>query len=401
MKITGIIAEYNPFHNGHELHIQKARALTGADYIIVVMSGDFTQRGLPAIMNKYTRAQNALTAGADLVLELPCVYATGSAPYFAMGGVSLLDKLGCVDTLFFGSESGDLKIINAYASYSPSDEAIKEAMKNGMTYPAALEYVSGLDEKFPKASPNDLLAAAYCKALKSRESAITPKIIKREGASYGEKAMTGSLSSATAIRLLLETDDTLPDGIKSALPTYVYKTMEKEYGYTFPIMADDFSMQMYYKLRSEEENGYTEYLDVSREISDRISKLLPTYTSFLSFCEQLKTKNITYTRACRSLLHIFLNIKKTDMKAYEEADYIPYARILGFRKESSPLLSEIAAHASLQLISKLADAPANLDAVSMKMLSTDLYAADLYRQVLQCKFHTTVSDEYRTEIIRL
>ena len=149
MKVTGIIAEYNPFHKGHAYHIQKAKELTGADYIIVVMSGDFTQRGMPAILDKYTRARMALACGADLVLELPVRFACASAEFFAGGAVSLLDRLGVVDSLCFGSECGDAGLLQKAASVLAEAEALesfrstlREGIRNGLSFPACLLYTS-------------------------------------------------------------------------------------------------------------------------------------------------------------------------------------------------------------------------------------------------------------------
>ncbi|MCR4704908.1 MAG: nucleotidyltransferase family protein [Lachnospiraceae bacterium] len=401
MKVTGIIAEYNPFHNGHKLHIDKAREMTEADYIIVAMSGDFVQRGVPAIMDKRARAEAALNAGADLVLEIPCVYATGSAPYFAMGGVSLLDKLGVCDALCFGSESGDIKAVNAYSAYKPDNDAVKEALKSGMTYPAALDYLSEKDGSFPRLAPNDLLAAAYCKAIKTRKSPISPCIIKRQGASYGERALTGMLSSATAIRLIIESEDTFPEAISSAIPYHVYEKMNAQYGLTFPVKTDDFSSLLYSKLRNVAPDNLIEYLDVTRELSDRIQNKLPAYDNWSSFTDLIKTKNVTFTRVSRSFAHILLNIRKDDMLRYEEQDYVLYARMLGFKKESAPLLTAISENTSIPLISKLADAGDSLSDLAMQMLDTDLLASDLYRYVIRHTFHTSLPDEYRAEIIRV
>ena len=142
MKIAGIIAEYNPFHNGHKYHIEQTRKITGADFIIVVMSGNFTQRGTPAIMDKYSRARMALENGADMVLELPSCYACGSAEYFADGAIALLDKLGCVDYVCFGSECGDIELLRPIAEILATEpenysEMLRAELKSGATFPRA------------------------------------------------------------------------------------------------------------------------------------------------------------------------------------------------------------------------------------------------------------------------
>ena len=195
MKITGIIAEYNPFHNGHLYQIKKARELTGADYIIVVMSGNLTQRGTPALIDKYSRAQMALSGGADLVIELPACYATASAEYFAMGAISILNQLGCVDSICFGSENGNIamltKIANALVSESEDFvQALKNNLKNGDTYPVArnaalAETISGITSYDTILGfPNNILGIEYIKALIRQNSSIKPYTNLRIGADY-------------------------------------------------------------------------------------------------------------------------------------------------------------------------------------------------------------------------
>ena len=176
MKIVGIIAEYNPFHKGHEFHIEKAKKITGADAAIIIMSGDYVQRGIPSIMPKHLRTQMALACGADVVLELPVCYATGSAEYFATGAVSLLEALGCVDYLCFGSECGEIKILQQIADVLCKEPAhykvlLQKHFKNGNTFPAArklafIEYLnqhkslSCIPEQISAIldSPNNILA---------------------------------------------------------------------------------------------------------------------------------------------------------------------------------------------------------------------------------------------------
>lgn len=246
MKVTGIIAEYNPFHNGHKYHIEKAKELTGADYVIVVMSGNFTQRGIPAFTDKYTRTRMALSCGADLVLELPLYYAAGSAEYFATGAVSLLDRLGVVDSLCFGSECGNIDALMHVASvlYNEPDsykKLLQDALKSGQNYPAArhnalLQYLSMqpserdavngnaidcdtvacaaitdvTDYEQILSSPNNILGIEYCKALLKLNSSITPYTIRREGGGYNDDTLSAVNSSALAIRTALSSKDNLP-----------------------------------------------------------------------------------------------------------------------------------------------------------------------------------------------
>ena len=213
MKVAGIIAEYNPFHKGHQYHIEETRKKTDADYVIVVMSGNYVQRGEPAIADKYMRTQMALFGGADLVIEMPTIYATASAEYFATAGIGILDKLGCVDYLSFGSEWAEVEDFSAYASLfleEPEEykQILQEQLKLGKSFPEARAFAAGkllFDSKPERAveflkEPNHILGLEYIKALKRRNSSIEPIVIKRKDNHYHESELTKGYSSATAIR---------------------------------------------------------------------------------------------------------------------------------------------------------------------------------------------------------
>src|SRR5690554_4412644 len=193
MKVVGIIAEYNPFHNGHQHHILEAKKQTGADYVIVVMSGNFVQRGAPSIINKYSRAKAALESGADLVFELPVIYSTASAQYFSLGAISLLDKLGLVDYVCFGSESGDIESLTYIAKYLHNNsyeynKDINNLMKNGITFPEARQIAiknnnNTIDDNVIS-SPNNILGIEYIKAILELNSNIIPVSISRIESAY-------------------------------------------------------------------------------------------------------------------------------------------------------------------------------------------------------------------------
>lgn len=426
MKVTGIIAEYNPFHNGHQYHIARIRELTGADFCIVVMSGDFTQRGEPALMDKYMRAEMALSCGADLVLELPVCYACSSAPYFAQGAIALLDKLGVVDQLAFGSECGDIAMLQKTAEVLEKEpalymQALKAHLRSGLSYPAAqaqalIDYFSQSDVlaqtpsgdnvsfdahiiASPSSAPNDLLGTAYCQALLSRGSHIKPLAIKRQGSGYLDISLQGKNSSALAIRTALSRQKAL-SGIQKQVPPSVYAIMEQQYQKTFPIFPDMLSPMLHYKLLTKASCGFTGHLDVSRELSDRICNKLPDYIGFSAFCQLLKTKEHTYTRISRALLHILLDIKKSELEHYAANDLSFYARILGFKQSSAALLTAIKANASIPLISKLADAKTYLDALSMQQLQKDIEAAHIYSACVLQSYGTKLPIEKQRQIIR-
>ncbi len=414
MKTVGIIAEYNPFHNGHAYQIAKAKEVTGADYCIVVMSGDFVQRGAPALMNKYLRAESALKNGADIVLELPVYYALSSAEYFASGAVALLDKLGITDTLCFGSECGDISLLSEFASQLLSEseqfkEILNRQIKSGVSYPTARNIALQAVAPHLSAhmdvmtSPNNILAIEYCKAIRRRSSSMIPYTIHRAGASYHDASLDAYYSSALAIRSALVGTGSL-SSIKEQVPSSVYALMNEHYGIDYPILAADLSTLLHYQLLSEQKTGYTVHPDIDQELSDRISRMLPKYRDYPSFCELLNTKNRTYTRIARSLMHILLHMNQEDLTDYCQNDYIFYARMLGFRKDAGPLLSAIKEKSSIPLISKLADAAPLLTDTGVKMLDKDIYASHIYQLVAQHKFQAaslSENNEYKKQMVRV
>ncbi len=412
MRVNGIIAEYNPFHNGHKFHIETAKAQTGADFTVVVMSGNFVQRGEPALMDKYTRAKMALLSGADLVLELPALFATASAEYFALGGVGLLDKLGVVDYLSFGSERGDIADLRSIATLlhenkAVIDEQIKDFLKQGHTYPQAramaiknvisTEFSSDMLDTFEDVlhSPNNILGIEYCKALLSLGSDIIPTTIKRVGGGYHDTKPGEPFGSALSIRNALACGKSMAD-LKPQIPEEAFALFEQAVTEKRFVDANDFSQALYYKLISECESGFEQYLDVTKEISDRIKNELCHYTNFTDFCQLLKTKDITYTRISRCLVHILLNITKAQMEQALKQGMIPYARILGFRKEAAPLLTAIKQKGQVPLISKLADTNDTLGESALNFLEHDLFCGKIYRGAAHW-----YSNEYSTPLIIL
>lgn len=409
MQVNGIIAEYNPFHNGHQYHISNAKEQTGADYTIIVMSGNFMQRGTTALLDKYTRAEMALQNGADLVLELPSYYAASSAEYFASGAVALLDKLGLVTKLCFGSECGDgavLKHIAALLLKEPAEYAdfLRNYLRQGLSYPTArtmalIDYEPSLsDYRDIFSSPNNILGIEYLKALLRRNSSITPYTTLRVGADYHDIRLHSNQCSAKAIRqAIIEGRDITC--LENNMPQKTYTIMTQALKQAHPIFPNDFSSILLYKLLSEQHQGYEQYLDVSSDLSDRIHKHLQDFVNYEGFCNILKRKDMTYTRISRCLLHILLDMKETTMQSYRAMDYISYARVLGFRKESIPLLTAIKANSSIPLITKLADAEKLLDADAFSMLKEELRINQIYQCVSATRNAHPMKNELSTPIV--
>ncbi|MCI8287463.1 MAG: nucleotidyltransferase [Lachnospiraceae bacterium] len=414
MKVNGIIAEYNPFHKGHQYHLKESLCLTGADYTIVVMSGNFVQRGAPALLDKHTRAEMALRCGADLVLELPTLYAVSSAEYFAIGAVTLLDKLEVVTHLSFGSEHGETESLCRIAACLSEESAeysasIRHFLKSGLTYPesraralaevhalSSQDYMYSWETSAPLSgnemlspetlnsllsSPNNILGTEYIRALLKRKSSVVPVTIKRLGAGYHDEFISGSDSPCSALAIRQALYKASPEETVLPMPPeseMLLRAWMREYR---PVCSDDFSSVLYYKLLKEKETGYEKYLDVPAELSNRIRNQLNRFAGYENFCHLLKTKNMTYTRISRCLLHILLDLEKENMLLAKALDYIPYARVLGFRRTAKPLLSTIRKCASIPLVTKMADAEKNLSADAYRLLKQDIHAGDIFRCV--------------------
>ena len=410
MKIVGVITEYNPFHNGHLYHIEKAKEVTGADAVIAVMSGNFVQRGAPAIMPKHLRTEIALKAGASVVFELPVCYATCSAEFFAEGAVSLLHNLGCVDSICFGSECGDIKYLKTIAQVLLDDpneykSILQTELKKGFSFPKArqnalIQYLNDDTYLDILERPNNILGIEYIKSLLKRASSIDIFTIKRTQANYHSDTLDTQYSSASAIRKLLM-DSSIDEAIKileSQVPNSCISTLEDTYQVRYPVYANDFSLLLKYKLLSETKESLIEYMDISDELANRILNLRNNFIDFEQFCDLLKSKEVTYARISRALMHILLNIKKSDLLAYSELGHCQYGHILGFRKDSTAVLKEFKKSSSVQLITKLTQTE-GLSDVGLNMLKQDIFASDLYESIITNKFKTLFINEHIQSLV--
>lgn len=411
MKITGIIAEYNPFHNGHLYQIRKAKEITGADYIIVVMSGNHMQRGTPALIDKYSRAKMALSGGADMVIELPTCYATASAEYFAMGAISILNQLGCVDSVCFGSESGDITMLSkiAHALVDESEDfvqSLKTKLKNGDTYPVArnaalAETINGFTTfDTILGFPNNILGIEYIKAIIRQNSSIKPYTNTRIGSDYHSYKLAENFSSAISIRQSLSLQDNL-DMIQSQIPASAFAIMKEDFHKTFPVYASDFSSMIKFKLLKERGQGFTQYFDVTQAISDKLEKEMFSMQSFDEFCDILKSKDITYARISRCLSHILLDIKAEDVQLYKENGITFYARVLGFNSKADALTKMLKSNTSIPLITKTTSASSQLYPIGQKQFEQDIQASHIYECIAGTKYHAGMHDEYRRQLVKL
>lgn len=414
MKIAGLITEYNPFHNGHKYHIEETKRITGADYIVVIMSGNFVQRGTPALIDKYTRTQMALDGGANLVIELPVCYAAASAEYFAMGAVSILEQLHIVDYICFGSESGDIKNLSKIAHMLAEESqsfksALQTNLKTGMTYPAARSkaLVSCLDPSQDTGhnsiscileSPNNILGIEYLKALIKLKSPIVPYTITRSTTGYHDRTLLEEISSATAIRLAISEGRPLTDVIPH-MPPKAFRLLEKFYLKTFPIFEEDYSLLLQYKLLSTDLETLTDYLDITKDLAKRFLNLPIAGYSFSELAEQLKSKQYTLTRINRALLHVLLNITTREMLSFNKNGCSQYARILGIDRAAGSFIKQVKKNSSIPVINKTTAGLKSLSPLGQIMLKQDIYAAHLYNTVVYSKYKTAIKNEFTHGII--
>jgi len=410
MKVVGIVAEYNPFHNGHKYQLDKVKQETGADYVIIAMSGNYLQRGVPALCDKFIRTEMALRCGADLVIEIPTLWATASAEYYAHAGVALLAATGVVTHLAFGAETDDLEALLEVASILKKEPDVYRAVlansiRSGNAFPVARKnaLVTSLphftEEKLDELldNPNNILALEYLKAM---PDSIKPILIKREGAGYHDTEINTELPSASAIREAIFVDADMHN-ISNAMPQDSFALLKNACKCNQLMTINDFSESLGYCLLSQAPNVFSSYADCNQDFSNKIKNALNEYVLFEDFIDTLKTKDMTYTRVTRCLLHILLGIKQTDYTIGRAIGFAPYLRILGFKNASSKLLSTMKREATTPLISKVADASTLLDYETNKFFDKDIFASNLYYQHVARKSGTKPKNEYTNQIVIL
>ncbi|SKA92290.1 Predicted nucleotidyltransferase [Caloramator quimbayensis] len=401
MTTTGIIVEYNPLHYGHIYHLNKTKQLTNCDSIIAVMSGNFVQRGEPAIINKWARTKAALLSGVDLVIELPVIYSISSAEGFAFGAVSILNSLGIIDNLCFGSEIGNIDKLYYISKilYEEPEEykyILKKYIKSGLSFPSARQqslYKYIIDKNDVNVNindieniiknPNNILSIEYIKSLIKLRSNIKPYTIERIINSYNDENLTGMISSATSIRKNIYNEE-----IKNALPEYSYEIIKnEEKNGRAPITIDDFSNILLYKLRSEEINYISSIADVSEGLEYKIKRASEDSVSINELIENIKSKRYTSARIKRILLYSLLGITKEiyDKKKKQPAEYV---RILGFNSRGKELIKSIKEKSSIPLITNPSQKDTNI-------LELDIKATDFYVLGYKNKIYTSAKQDLK------
>lgn len=372
MESIGVIAEYNPFHNGHLYHLKKIKEKYKDCPIILVMTGNFTERGDVAIIDKWKRTEIALKAGVDLVIELPFPFATQSADYFSFGAITLLEKLH-VTKVIFGSESNDietLKLIAKTQNNNPDfDKLVKIYSKFGKNYPTAISLaIKDLTNEIITA-PNDLLGVSYIKTILKNNYKIIPETIKRTN-DYHDKNIEEEISSATSIRLALKENK----NIDNQIPEY-----EKKY-LTDLHFIEDYYPFLKYKIITEKDLSI--YNTVDEGIDKLLKKEILKATSYNDLITNLKSKRYTYNKLSRMLLHILLNFTKEEKEKFRNITYI---RILGLNQTGRKYLNSIKKDLTIPLISKI-------NKEKDPMLAYEIETTKIYALNLSC--------EKQSELIR-
>ncbi len=384
--ILGIVSEYNPFHNGHVHHLKVSKQLTKTDFSIAVMSGNFVQRGDTSLVDKWTKAEMAIRAGVDLVIELPTVYAISSAENFADGAVKILNSLGIVDYISFGSEIGEITPLNDVANilYKEPKEfsaLISAQIKSGLSYPKAREIALsqffGSSRKYTEiiSNPNNILGVEYLKALKRHKSNITPLTIKRDYGDYNSKKEKNGIASATAIRTMIKNKK----NVHYVVPFETYELLDEciKNGKIVPDLSV-FEKEIIYALRKMTLSEIANLPDVSEGLENKIKFSANNYNNLNDLITNIKSKRYTQSRIQRILLYALLNISQKDIISSKKT--IPYIRVLGFNKHGKRIISAIASsNPKLQIIvsvKKFMESSTNN--ALRNMISKDILATNIY-----------------------
>ena len=408
MSNVAVIAEFHPYHNGHHYLFEEAMSLSHADHAITLMSGNFLQRGSIALWDKYTRAEMAVADGFDLCLELPFVYATGSAGDFADGAVAILKNLHAIDYLAFGVEEAEPELFEQVAEVLTEEPenyqlALKQALKTGASYPkarqTAIASICGDSAAALLKTPNNTLALSYLCAIRKLQADIKPIFIKRISNDYHDTDLQTQISSATAIRTALATGSDV-SVLAAQVPTTTYSRMKAPtHTYLSDAMLTPFVQAC--RLREPE---LSDICDISPALADKLQHA-PYPIDYETLVEQLKTKDITRSRIARALLHLLLGYTESDRRKFIGSGYAYYANILALKKDSSGLIRRLHEVSEIPVITKKADFdsvlsayPATLTGPARTMWQYDLRATELYNCIYYNHYGVTLPNDYTRKL---
>ena len=429
MSTVGIVCEYNPFHEGHLYQVEQAKKLTGADHVVCFMSGNFLQRGIPALADKFTRAEAAVRCGVDVIFEIPFVYSTASARDYATAAVTMMDMSGAIDYISFGAETDDLALLSQIAGIVENEppqvsDSIRRSMASGMTYGAAraaaiVEYLQGKDiarkdssndsSSSPESnissvmsSPNNILAIEYLAALKRIGSKIKPVIIKRLISDYNSSEAVHDICSASAIRSLLGNSDIKT--IERHVPEECYRILNTNYRKTFPVFEDHMSSLLAaarllygrYDISSSLSSS-GEIVDLDQDLYNRMSKI-DSDMSFSDTAKSLKSKNYTLTHIQRALLHYVMQLTKTDYDSYKSDGWIYYLRLIGLNARAGGIVKQIKKYSDIPVITRAPEAASRLSTAGKSMFGYDVKSTAIYNSLVCSAYGTKLKNEYEHTI---
>lgn len=396
MITTAIISEYNPFHNGHKYHIDETRKSTGSDFLVSVMSGNFVQRGEPAIINKWARTEATLQCGADVVIELPCLYACSSAEYFAKGAVDIINNSGAIDFLSFGSDTGDLEALQEAVlrreenSINISSKII-DAYKSGLSYPKAMQEIY----KEPAFNSNDILAIHYLNALKQSGSIVKPFTIKRKGSSYNDKKISNDCPSAQAIRKYVS-ESADYEKLYSIMPKDSADILVREIKEGRSVKLSDFEKQILTILRSLNPSGISKLPHVTPGLDFRLYKNALEYSDIDSLTDNTISPSFTRTRIQRLCIAALLDIKSSFLS---QNIHVPYIRILGFKERAIPLIEKIKANSNVPVILRPKKDYDNLTPRGKEIFDLETRATDIYVLGYKNNIYSKGRQDYTNRLI--
>ncbi|WP_129597276.1 nucleotidyltransferase [Anaerophilus nitritogenes] len=388
MKVLGLITEYNPFHNGHKYHLLSSKKKTNSTHTIAIMSGNFLQRGEPALLNKWIRSKMAVAEGIDLVIELPVIYACNSAEFFACGAISLLENIGIVDCICFGSESANIDNLQKIAKIFIEEPTsyknhLKDFLSQGMSFPKARQ--KAIENYFKNSNlhqdllmPNNILAIEYIKSLIKLNSSITPYTISRIKADYHSKNIEEDICSATAIREYIFHHKDCIDYLKRVMPQKSFSilndSIKNQHG---PMEYTNFEDLILYKLRTTPVDELIQITDVVEGLENKLKSASNSAYNIDTLISLSKSKRYTQTRLQRIFIHTLLKITKEDFLSFHKNSKAQYARILAFSKAGTELLKKMKKTSKIPVLTNINKQTLE-NPLSQKMLDFDILATDIY-----------------------
>ena len=412
-RVLGIIAEYNPFHNGHMYHLQKAKEQSGAQYCICVMSGNFVQRGNTSIVNKWKKAEMALLNGVDLVIELPTIYSVASAEGFSLGAIKLLNNLKIVDAISFGTETSDFAALNNISSIVNEEpmkykSILNSELKKGLSFPKARENALMLylndNKRYDNIlnTPNNILAIEYLKAQKKKKTTIQPIPVKREKVYYNDNVIVDEFASATAIRKLLKNEDF--SEIRKVVPKSTYQILKKETELGNVVLdLSRYEKEIIYNLRRMTVSEIAELPDVNEGLEHSLKNAANYSNDITNLINIVKTKRYTVTRIQRILICALLGITKRDVGMAKKAE--PYIRVLGFNEKGKELISRINKQnpkaTVITSVKKFQDKNNNNknSKIYKRLLDIDIFSTNVY--TMACKSESLANLDYTKNMVIL